>query len=210
MEETKSPKARPVVQEETVRIPQDHNRLLVRARDHTWISVSTKENEELAREGIPNPITGFSLPPGTYLIRTDGKIENVTSEALEPTPSLLERLQQAPALLRLTTDAPDRHVVDGISEIPADGTSFCAITVEKVAFGGTSLTGSEHKDELFLRTTGGVLMDAKGQNRIRFLELRSGRARFRLVSEKHPKAVTVSVFGREPFFSKAEIHIEFV
>ena len=80
----------------------------------------------------------------------------------------------------------------------------------KVTFEGTPLTGREHKDELFLRATGGILMDAKGQKRIRSLKLRSGRATFRLVSEESPKVVTVSVLGQEPFVSKTEIQIEFI
>jgi hypothetical protein len=72
------------------------------------------------------------------------------------------------------------------------------------------VSGSGHEDELFLRTTGGVLMDDKGGQRTRSLRLRSGRAAFRLVSEASPKIVTVSVFSRDPLLSKAELQIEFV
>ena len=137
---------------------------------------------------------------------------SVTSEFVEPIASPLERLKrEPPAFLRLATDAPEQHiVVDDIGEIPADGTSFCTITVEKVTSDGTIMTGKEHKDELFLRKTGGFLMDDKRKKRIRSLKLKSGKAGFRLVSEKHPKIVTVTVFGREPIMFKAEIKIEFV
>ena len=110
----------------------------------------------------------------------------------------------------LTADAPDRHVVDGIGEIVADGTSYCTITVQKLDQNGVAVSGSEHQDELFVRTTGGSIMDEKGEQRIRSLTLRSGRAAFRLVSELSPKIVTVSVFSRDPLMSKAEIQIEFV
>jgi hypothetical protein len=82
--------------------------------------------------------------------------------------------------------------------------------VEKVALDGAALTAKEHKDEFFMRTTGGVLMDSQGKERIRSLKLKSGRAAFRLVSEASPRLVTVSVFGRDPFLSRAEIQIEFV
>ena len=75
---------------------------------------------------------------------------------------------------------------------------------------GAAMTEVEHQDELFLRTTGGVIMDEKGEQRIRSLKLRSGRAAFRLVSESSPKVVTVSVFSRDPLLSKAEIQVEFV
>lgn len=201
--------AQPVAQE-TVTIPPGHNTLVVRVREHTWASVSTAERE-IVRERSPNPIVGFSVSPGNYTVRTDGKIESITSEAIQPVPSLWERFkQESPAILRLTSDAPDRHVVDGIGEIPANGTSFCTITVAKVALEGTPLIGKEHQDEVFLRTTGGVLMDEKGKKHIRSLKLKSGQASFRLVSESSPKVVTVSAFGRVPFLSKAEIQIEFV
>jgi hypothetical protein len=124
--------------------------------------------------------------------------------------SLLEQLQQGlPAQLYLTSDAPDHHIVDGVGEIPADGTSFCTITVETVTLDGTPLTG-QAQDEVFLRTTGGVLLDAAGENRIRSVTLKSGRAAFRLVAEASPKVVTVSAFGQGPALLKAEIQIEFV
>jgi hypothetical protein len=69
---------------------------------------------------------------------------------------------------------------------------------------------AEHKGEVFLRTTGGVLLDASGEKRIRSVTLKSGRAAFRLVSEASPKVVTVLAFGQGPALLKAEIQIEFV
>ena len=124
---------------------------------------------------------------------------------------MFEQLRRGtPAVLTVTSDAPDRHVVDGIGEIAADGTSYCTITVQKMDLNGVAVSGSEHQDELFVRTTGGTIMDDKGEQRIRSLTLRSGRAAFRLVSEPSPKIVTVSVFSRDPLVSKAEMQIEFV
>lgn len=210
MEERRVRIDQPGAQRETVTVPQGHNSLIVRLQGHTWVSISTQAGETV-HEQSPDPVIGFSLSPGTYTVRTDGKIEGMTTEAFQSGPSLFKRWQQGPpAFLALTTDAPDRHIVDGIGEIPADGTSFCTIAVEKTDFNGMALTGGEHQDELFLRTTGGVIVDEEGGKRIRSLKLRSGRAAFRLVSEKSPKVVTVSVFGREPLLSKAEIQIEFV
>jgi hypothetical protein len=75
---------------------------------------------------------------------------------------------------------------------------------------GVAVSGREDNDEIFLRTTGGVIMDDKGVQRIRSLRLQSGRAAFRLVSESSPKIVTVSVFSRDPLLSKAEIQVEFI
>ncbi|MGH8487415.1 MAG: hypothetical protein ACREXS_00700 [Gammaproteobacteria bacterium] len=72
------------------------------------------------------------------------------------------------------------------------------------------MTEDEHQDEIFLRTTGGIIMEDKGEQRIRSLKLRSGRAAFRLVSEPNPKIVTVSILSRDLLLSEAEIQIEFV
>jgi hypothetical protein len=196
--------------QQTVNIPQEHNSLVVRLQGHTWVSVST-DTQQLVHTQSLDPIIAFTLAPGTYVVRTDGKLESLTTESFRQAPSLFEQLRQGtPALLTLTSDAPDRHVVDGIGEIPADGTSYCTIAAQKMDLNGVAVSGSEHEDELFLRSTGGVIMDDKGGQRIRSLKLRSGRAAFRLVSESSPKIVTVAVFGREPLLSKAEIQIEFV
>jgi hypothetical protein len=196
------------LKQETFTVSQSHNTLLVHLQGHSWVSVS-QGDREIVRDGSTNPNYRFSVAPGTYVISSDGTIENVSSEFIEPTPSFLEQLQQS-FLLRLTSDAPDQHIVDGIGEIPADGTSFCTIAIQKVTFDGKLLTGAENQDELFLRTTGGVLLDAEGQSRIRSLNLKLGQASFRLASEASPKLITVSVFGRSPLPSKAEIQIEFV
>jgi hypothetical protein len=200
----------PGASQQTVTVPQGHNSLVVRLQGHTWGSVST-DTHHLVRNQSPDPVIAFTLAPGTYLVQTDGKIEGVTTESFRLEPSLFEQLRQGtPACLALTSDAPDRHVVDGIGEVAADGASYCTITVQKMGISGGAVSGDEHQDELFLRATGGVIMDDKGGQRIRSLTLRSGRAVFRLVSEASPKIVTVSVFSRDPLLSKAEIQIEFV
>lgn len=196
--------------QQTVTIPQGHNSLVVHLQGHTWVSVST-DTQEFVRNQSPDSVIGFALAPGTYVVRSDGTIESLATKSSSQLPSLLEQLRYGtPAFLRLTTDAPDRHIVDGIGEVAADGTSYCTITIQKLDLNGVAVNGSEHEDELFVRTTGGVIMDDKGGRRIRSVKLRSGRAAFRLVSESIPKIVTVSVFSRDPLLSKAEIQVEFV
>jgi hypothetical protein len=196
--------------QETVTVPQGHNILVVHLQGHTWVSVST-DTQQLVRNQSPDPVIAFTLTPGTYAVHTDGKIEGVTTESFRQEPSLFEQLRRGiPAFLTLTSDAPDRHVVDGIGEVVADGASYCTIAVQKMDLNGVAVSGSEHEDELFLRTTGGVIMDDKGERRIRSLKLRSGRVAFRLVSDPSPKIVTVSVFSRDPLLSKAEIQVEFI
>jgi hypothetical protein len=197
--------------QQTVTIPQDHNSLVVHLQGQTWVSVST-ETHQLVRNQSPDPVIAFTLNPGTYVVRTDGKIQNMTTGSFRQEPSLFERLHRdrgIPAFLSLDSDAPDRHIVDGIGEVTADGTSYCTITVQKIDMNGAAMTEIEHQDELFLRTTGGVIMDEKGEQRIRSLKMQAGRAAFRLVSESNPKIVTVSVFSRDPLLSKAEIQVEF-
>jgi hypothetical protein len=201
---------RPDAVQQTVTVPQDHNSLVVRLQGHTWVSVAT-DIRELVHTQSPDPVIAFTLAPGTYVVRTDGKLESLTTESFRQAPSLFEQLRrETPAVLTLTSDAPDRHVVDDISEVAADGTSYCTITVQKMDLNGVAVSGSEHEDELFVRTTGGSIMDEKGGQRIRSLKLQSGRAAFRLVSESSPKIVTVSVLSRNPVLSKAEIQVEFV
>ena len=196
--------------QQTVTVPQDHNSLVIHVQGHSWVSVSTA-TQELVRNQSPDPVIAFTLAPGTYVVRTDGKLESLTTESFRQAPSLFEQLRQGtPAFLTLTSDAPDRHVVDDIGEVIADGTSYCTITIQKMDLNGVAVSGSEHEDELFVRTTGGIIMDDKGEQRIRSLKLRSGRAAFRLVSELNPKVVTVSVLSRNPLLSKAEIQVEFV
>jgi hypothetical protein len=200
----------PSASQQTVTVPQGHNSLIVRLQGHTWVSVSTA-TQQLVRNQSPDSVVAFTLAPGTYVVRTDGTIESLTTESFRREPSLFEQLRQGtPAFLTLTSDAPDRHVVDGIGEVVADGVSYCTIAVQKTDQNGVAMSGNEHQDELFVRTTGGSIMDEKGEQRIRSLKLRSGRAAFRLVSELSPKIVTVSVFSRDPFMSKAEMQIEFV
>ena len=200
----------PVVQQEMVTVPQGHNSIVVRLRGQTWVSVST-DTQELVRNQSPDPVIGFTLAPGTYVVRSDGMIESLATESFRQTPSLFgQSRQETLAFLTLTSDAPDRHVVDGIGEVVADGTSYCTITIQKLDLNGLPVSGSEHQDELFVRTTGGSIMDEKGAERIRSLKLRSGRAAFRLVSEPSPKIVTVSVLSRDPLLSRAEIQVEFI
>ena len=200
----------PGASQQTVTVPQDHNSLVVHLQGHTWVSVST-DTQELIRNQSPDPVIGFTLTPGTYVVRSDGTIESLATESFRQPPSVLEQLWQGTsAFLTLTSDAPDRHVVDGIGEVVADGTSYCTIAVQKIDLNGVAVSGSEHQDELFVRTTGGSIMDEKGEQRIRSLKLRSGCTAFRLVSESSPKIVTVSVLSRTPLLSKAEIQVEFI
>lgn len=196
--------------ETRVTVPQGHNLLVTRLRDNSWLSVSDADRD-LVSNHTPVPNFSFPVSPGTYVVRTDGTIESAGSEFMESLSRATERLpEQAPSRLRLTSDAPDQHIADGVGEIAANGTSSCTITIQAVGADDAPLARPPQRAEIFLRTTGGVLMDAAGGNRIRSVKLHSGRAAFRLVSDATPKVVTVSAFGHGAVPSKAEIQIEFV
>src|SRR4051812_46185114 len=121
MERKKFMMDQPGASQQTVTIPQGHNRLVVHLQEHTWAAVLSGARL-LVRNQSPNSVIAFTLKSGNYVVRTDGKIESMTTESFRQESSLLEQLRQGvPATLTVTSDAPDRHVVDGIGEIAADG-----------------------------------------------------------------------------------------
>jgi hypothetical protein len=188
-----------------VEVGAGHNAILARASDHSWISV-LRDGEEITAELSGRPEVVFVVGPGSYEVRSDGTIEEVSTRALELPPVTLEA--GAATRLTLSADAPDRHAVDGVREIPADGQSYCTITVERVGPGGERAAGEEGAVEVFLRTTGGVIMDNRGRRHIRSIRLRRGRATFRLVSEEQPRFVSLHAFDRKG--SARELQLEFV
>jgi hypothetical protein len=178
----------------------DANIIVVRAHDHSWIAV-LRDGTEVRAESSGRSEATFVVAAGRYEIESDGVVDEVRVETRELA-SLLTG--DAPARLRLTSDAPDRHAVDGVGEIVADGASFCTVSVERLgADGKPAGTG-----QVFLRSTGGTLMDGRGKARIRAIRLRRGRATFRLVADEAPRLVTVYAFVEQD--RGAELPIEFV
>jgi hypothetical protein len=210
MKSTEQLTVQPSVVERVFKVENENRLLSVKLAGQSWVSVC-KGEKEILRNRRHDRVVKFFLRPGTYTIKTDGIIEDVTPEDTQPDEPLMDRFKRLGfAQLRLASDASKRHEVDGISEITADGKSFCTISVEKTGPDGNSLIGSEHRDTIYLRSTGGTLLDSEENKRIRSLELKAGKGKFRLKSEKQPKVVTVSVFGKAPTIGKAELQIEFV
>jgi hypothetical protein len=195
--------------EHEVVVPKGANAVAVRVRDQEWIALAGDAGE-IAREQSGSRETTFVVLPGTYRVATDGTVEDVRPDTIAvPTDPLAMLAGDGALLLRLSSDAPDRHVVDGVGEIPADGESSCTITVEKIDATGKPLRRRRDTDEVFLRSTGGTITAAKGDERIRSVKLRSGRAAFRLVSEPASRLVAVSALGSgSP--APVELPIEFV
>jgi hypothetical protein len=189
-----------------VKVAEGDNAIVVRARDHSRVAV-LRDGEEITAELSGRPEVMFVVGPGPYEVRGDGTLEEVSTRALE--------LPQAEALetgeatrLTLTADAPDRHAVDGVGEIPADGQSYCTITVEETRADRERAAGKAASAEVFLRTTGGVIMDNRGRRHIRSVRLRRGRATFRLVSDEHPRFIVVHAFARQG--PAVDLPLEFV
>lgn len=156
---------------------------------------------------MARPEVAFVVGPGSYEVRSDGTIEKVSTRALELPQTAGPEPGEATRLV-LSADAPDRHAVDGVGEIPADGQSYCTITVEKIRADEERAAGEEAATEVFLRTTGGVIMDSRGRRHIRSVRLRRGRARFRLVSDAQPRLVVVYAFVRQG--QTVDLPLEFV
>jgi hypothetical protein len=83
------------------------------------------------------------------------------------------------------------HPVDGIPEIPTDGSSFTTITVQKVDERWQPQTDRNDTDLLYLRADYGTLRSADGAEEIRTIKLEKGQATLRLVSEKARRVATV-------------------
>lgn len=112
--------------------------------------------------------------------------------------------------LYVESDAEDKHPVDGIPEIPADGTSSTVITITKVDERFKPQKGEGDNDEIFLRTDYGALRAEKGENDIRSVRLEKGQARIRLVSEAMKRVATVQVLSAGNQLEDTFIRIEFI
>jgi len=192
--------------EKAVDVTKKANAVAVRARDHHWISL-VGASGEISRDQSGGAQTSFLAAPGSYVVRSDGKLVSVAATTIEM-PALGGDGAGEAALLQLSSDAADLHPVDGVGEIAADGAAYCTMTLAKTTVAGDPLTRRKDDDEVFLRTTGGSLTDDHGAP-VRSVKLSSGRAKFRLVSEAAPKIVTVEALGQPPL-GQATLRVEFV
>jgi hypothetical protein len=188
--------------EQTVVVPAGANMVIVHAEGHSWVALRLGDEDLIIDRG-GQPAAAFVVEPGSYVIHSDGALGEVGTETLDPAAA------PTPAVLRLTIDAPDNHAADGVAELPADGSAFGTVTVAKHDPSGDALTGKDDTDEVFLRTTGGQLQDAKGSGPIRSVKLRRGTASFRVVGDEPPRFVTVTAFTAGPG-PAVELPIEFV
>ncbi len=191
--------------EKTVTVSGGANAITVRASGHSYVALVGSEGE-LVREQGGAPQVTLAADKGTYTVVSDGRIEKAAAETID-VPALPDPGAEA-AALRLTADAPDRHAIDGVPEIAADGKAYCTISVEKIRAGGEPLTRKKDDDVVYLRSSAGSLTDKKGE-RVRSVRLRSGKAEVRLVSDPDPRVATVEALA-EPPLGGAELKVEFV
>jgi len=184
-----------------ITVGKGDNQLVVRTAGNSWVALEAG-GRELLRDLSGGRETSFGVEPGTYEVRSDGKLVRVEARAVA-VPAGVEA-----ASLRLTADAPDVHPVDGVPEIPADGASFATITVEKLGADGAPLRRRSDNDEVFVRTTGGTLRDGRGRP-LRSVRLSGGKASFRLVSEPVGRLVSVEAVAQPPL-AGANLRVEFV
>lgn len=109
-----------------------------------------------------------------------------------------------------TSDAPDKHPVDGIHEIMADGISSTVITLIKVDERKKIQNGKLDNDLLYLRTDYGIIRDVDNVKVISSIKLCKGEAKFRLVSETAKRVATVKVLSADKKLRGCTFRIEFI
>ncbi len=112
--------------------------------------------------------------------------------------------------LFITTDAPDKHPVDGIPEIPADGSSSALISIHKMDERSRPQRGAKDNDQLYLRTDYGIIRDADGNEDISSVTLEKGEAEIRLFSESVKRVATVQIMSVNPDLRGGIMRIEFI
>jgi hypothetical protein len=186
---------------ERIEMKEGKEQLRLDLKGNTFVHVRDAAGNRVATLRGDSPTVAVNLPPGQYFVETDGTVNQVHQEAAAH-PELIH--------IALTCDAKDRHPVDGIPTLPADGTSFCTITLQKVDTGGQARKAKEDNETVYLRATGGILKDADGKAAIRQITLVNGTAQFRLVSEPYRRVVTVEALATQLGLLGDRVTVEFV
>ena len=127
----------------------------------------------------------------------------------ESEPRLVVREPETFSLF-IESDAPDKHPVDGIPEIAADGTSSTLITITKVDERFKPQKGEGDNEELYFRTDHGIIRDEKGEKDINKAQLQRGQVSIRLFSQTLKRVATVQIISPAPHLGDAFIRIEFI
>jgi hypothetical protein len=112
--------------------------------------------------------------------------------------------------LYLTCDAPDKHPIDGIPAIAADGKSYTTISIQKIDERYKIQRGPQHTDLLYLRTNYGIIRNAGGNKDISSIKLKNGAAKFRLLSEPVKRVATVQIMSAKRDMPDTFMRVEFI
>ncbi len=112
--------------------------------------------------------------------------------------------------LYITSNAPDKHPVDGIPEIAADGKGFTTLTIKKMDERYKPQRGTKDNEVLYLRTDYGTLRDENGKKDISRIQLKKGEAKIRLYSEKLKRVATIQIITPGNALRDSLYRIEFI
>ncbi len=110
----------------------------------------------------------------------------------------------------IESDAEDKHPVDGIPEILADGTSSTLITLTKIDERFKPQKAETDNEILYLRTDHGIIRDEKGKTDLNKVQLKKGQAKIRLFSEKLKRVATLNIISTEPYLEDTVFRVEFI
>lgn len=210
---------------ERVEVKDGQNRLKVEMKGQSYVQVTDQQGRAVAHLRGANPSASLLLPPGQYLVTTDGKLLSAAADTVELPKGLQliaarvrggasfggKRTTQTTFEVRLSVSgAVERHPVDGIPVLPADGVSYMEIELRAVDESGKLIAGAVmSKEEVYLRSTGGLLQDANGNPLKGPAVLVRGKAQVRLVSEPYRRVVTVQVVSEGPTAMGSTLTVEF-
>jgi len=112
--------------------------------------------------------------------------------------------------LFVTIDAPDKHPVDGVPEIPADGSSSALITLQKIDERFKPQRRTKDNDQLYFRTDHGTIRDADGKQDLGSIRLNKGEAKIRLFSETAKRVASLQIMSGNPDLRGTVVRIEFI
>jgi len=198
--------------------------VIFRKSDQKVVGMSAHSERDLDKQfALEEVVQGLvnSGPPSDFdAIQVTDRAQAMAFMAARPDHLVLEKgpggnlqisiVEPKISSLTLRSDAPDVHPVDGVPEIPADGSSYTTITIQKVDERWQSQTNRTDNDLLYLRTDYGTLQSADGAEEISSIKLKKGQAAFRLVSEKAKRVAAVQVFNADPNLRDSSIRIEFI
>lgn len=124
-------------------------------------------------------------------------------------PKLVIRDPEAFSLF-IESDAEDKHPVDGIPEIPADGKASTLMTITKIDERFKPQKGDADNETLYLRTDHGIIRDEAGKEDINRVQLNKGQAKIRLFSEKLKRVATLQIISTEKYLEDAVFRVEFI